>query len=112
VRADPVGVDQVLHNLLANALQAMERGGGTDRTLTLALSRLDAQAQLVVRDNGPGFAADALPHLFEPFFTTREGGLGLGLSLALSLAERFGGTLTARPAAPRGAEFTLVLPLA
>ena len=111
VRADPVGVDQVLHNLLANALQALERGGQTDRTLTLALTRAGDRAQLVVRDNGPGFAADALPHLFEPFFTTREGGLGLGLSLALSLAERFGGTLAARPATPRGAEFELTLPL-
>lgn len=112
VRADPVGMDQVLHNLLANALQAMERGGSADRTLTLELQGQGGRAQLVVRDNGPGFAADVLPHLFEPFFTTREGGLGLGLSLALSLAERFGGTLTARPAAPRGAEFALELPLA
>lgn len=111
VRADPVGVDQVLHNLLANALQALARSDG-ERVLTLALRQEGAKARLDVRDNGPGFAADQLPHLFEPFHTTREGGLGLGLSLSLSLAERFGGTLTARPASPRGAEFSLALPLA
>ena len=111
VRADPVGLDQVLHNLLANALQALERSSG-ERLLTLALARDGAQARLDVRDNGPGIAPEALPHLFEPFYTTREGGLGLGLSLSLSLAERFGGTLSARPATPRGAEFTLALPLA
>jgi C4-dicarboxylate-specific signal transduction histidine kinase len=111
VRADPVGLDQVLHNLLANALQALERSGG-ERTLALALARDGAQARLDLRDNGPGIAAEALPHLFEPFYTTREGGLGLGLSLSLSLVERFGGTLSAKPVAPRGAEFSLALPLA
>lgn len=111
VRADPVGLDQVLHNLLANALQALERSQ-SERVLTLALARDGAHARLDLRDNGPGIAPEALPHLFEPFYTTREGGLGLGLSLSLSLAERFGGTLSARPAAPRGAEFSLALPLA
>jgi signal transduction histidine kinase len=67
---------------------------------------------LSVRDSGPGIAPDSLPRVFEPFFTTRSGGLGLGLSLAQSLAEAFGGTLTAGHAAPRGAEFRLTLPLA
>jgi C4-dicarboxylate-specific signal transduction histidine kinase len=112
VRADPVGVDQVLHNLLANALQALERSDDGERVLTLALARDGTHARLDLRDNGPGIAPEALPHLFEPFYTTREGGLGLGLSLSLSLAERFGGTLSAKPAAPRGAEFSLALPLA
>jgi len=112
VRADPVGLDQVLHNLLANALQALERSADGERVLTLALARDGALARLDLRDNGPGIAPEALPHLFEPFYTTREGGLGLGLSLSLSLAERFGGTLSAKPAAPRGAEFSLALPLA
>jgi signal transduction histidine kinase len=113
VRADPVGLDQVLHNLLANALQALERSSG-ERMLTLALARDGTRARLDLRDNGPGIAAEALPHLFEPFYTTREGGLGLGLglSLSLSLVERFGGTLSAKPVAPRGAEFSLALPLA
>jgi signal transduction histidine kinase len=111
VRADPVGVEQVLHNLLGNALQALERSSG-ERVLTLALARDGDRARLDVRDNGPGIAPEALPHLFEPFYTTRDGGLGLGLSLSLSLAERFGGTLSAKPAAPRGAEFSLALPLA
>ena len=67
-----------------------------------------------VCDSGPGISAEALPRLFEPFFTTRRSGLGLGLGLSLceSLAQRMQGTLTARNAAHRGAEFRLSLHLA
>ena len=63
------------------------------------------------RDTGPGMPIDVLPHVFEPFFTTREGGLGLGLSLSESMAHAMGGTLTAFNQTPHGAEFRLSLPL-
>jgi len=66
---------------------------------------------LTVTDNGRGIAPDALPRLFEPFFSTREGGLGLGLSLSETLASGMGGSLSAANASPRGARFTLLLPL-
>ena len=63
-------------------------------------------------DSGPGIAPDALPHLFEPFFTTRDVVLGLGLSLCDSLATGMGGALSVAAAQPRGAVFTLSLPAA
>ena len=75
-------------------------------------SLLAIAAVVDIADSGPGIAAEALPRLFEPFFTTREGGLGLGLSLCESLASGMGGALSAANASPRGAVFTLRLPTA
>ncbi len=112
VGADPVALEQIVHNLLMNALQALEQVPAAERTLELTVSRVKAGAQLVVRDSGPGLAPEDLPHLFEPFFSRREGGMGLGLSLCESLASGLGGSLKARQNEPRGAEFTLVLPQA
>ena len=133
-------LQQICLHLLDNALDALsdtepasgsaERPGGL---ITLAAStRRDAQGQdwydLVVRDNGPGIASDIMPHIFEPFFSTRalqspvaahaSGGktlgryVGLGLAVARSLAHARGGELTAANAADGGAEFCLSLPLA
>lgn len=112
VLADPVALEQVIHNLLLNAMQALERVPRGERTLTLSLNAAAAQGALIVHDSGPGIAADVLPRLFDPFFTTRDGGLGLGLSLCETLATRMNGTLTADNHATRGAVFTLRLPLA
>lgn len=112
VLADPVALEQVIHNLLMNALQALEQVAAPQRELTLALREDYGQGVLSVRDSGPGIPPDLLPHIFEPFFTTRDKGLGLGLSLCETLAGNMGGTLTAHNAAPHGAEFRLSLPLA
>ncbi|WP_049058815.1 ATP-binding protein, partial [Achromobacter xylosoxidans] len=65
-----------------------------------------------VSDNGPGIAADALPRLFTPFYTTRAQGMGLGLALCETLAGAMDGRLAARNLQPAGACFTLALPLA
>jgi C4-dicarboxylate-specific signal transduction histidine kinase len=65
-----------------------------------------------VADSGPGIAPEHLPRVFEPFFSTRDKGLGLGLSLCESLAAEMGGRLTAAANAPRGALFRLSLPRA
>ena len=112
VQADPVALEQIIHNLLMNAMQALERVPRGQRVLTLSLDASDGYGVLSVRDSGPGIAADVLPRIFEPFFTTREGGLGLGLSLCETLATRMNGSLTAGNLAPRGAVFALRLPLA
>jgi len=112
VMADPVGLEQVVHNLLSNALQALAQVPPGERSLALAITRQGAQGVLSVGDNGPGITAENLPRVFEPFFTTRDGGLGLGLSLSQTLAEGFGGRLTAHHGVPRGAELLLTLPLA
>jgi signal transduction histidine kinase len=110
--ADPVALEQIAHNLLSNALQALAAVPAGDRRLRLQARLEGGSAVVEVTDSGAGLSPDVLPHLFEPFFTTRNGGLGLGLSLCESLATGMGGSLVGAPAAPRGAVFTLRLPLA
>ncbi|MCJ0761803.1 sensor histidine kinase [Variovorax terrae] len=112
VLAEPVALEQIIHNLLMNALQALDQVPALERHLGVALSAEDGLGVLTVSDSGPGIAPDVLPRLFEPFFTTREGGLGLGLSLCETLAAGMGGSLMAAHNAPRGAVFRLSLPLA
>ncbi len=111
VRADPVAVDQIVHNLLMNALQAMEGVDAPRRALALSVGTTGRQGELRVADRGQGIAPEALPRLFEPFFSTREGGLGLGLPLCETLAQGMGGSLTAANQPDGGAVFTLRLPL-
>lgn len=112
VMADVVALDQIIHNLLMNAVQAMQTTPSEQRRLTMVVEPTPTQARLVVQDHGPGIPAEALNRIFEPFFTTREGGLGLGLSLCETLAMAMGGTLSAKNLTPHGAEFCLTLPLA
>jgi signal transduction histidine kinase len=112
VLADPVALDQIVHNLILNALQALEQVPPAQRRLTLTVSSQGARADISVADSGPGIAPEVLPRLFEPFFSTREGGLGLGLSLCETLAQGMGGALSAANAPQGGAVFRLQLPLA
>ncbi|MBC5764899.1 sensor histidine kinase [Ramlibacter albus] len=112
VRAEPVALEQVVHNLLLNALQALEQVPQHERELKVTVAAQGATGVLEVADSGPGIPADVLPRIFEPFFTTRREGLGLGLSLSESLASGMGGELAARPREPRGAVLRLALPLA
>ena len=112
VLADPVALEQIVHNLLGNAIQAMDEVPADQRRIQLQVGTDRGMGVLTVRDSGPGIAAEALAHLFEPFYTTRPAGLGLGLSLSESLAQAMQGTLVARNVEPRGAEFRLALPLA
>jgi signal transduction histidine kinase len=112
VQADPVALEQIVHNLMLNALQALTAVPPGRRRLILGAASAGERVVLSVRDTGPGFPQGAMERLFEPFFTTREGGLGLGLSLCESLAAGMGGTLTARNRAEGGAELTLTLPRA
>ena len=116
VQAERVAVEQIVHNLVTNALQAMEAVPQSQRQLTVAVEAIEQNGQnrgvLRVQDTGPGIAPEALPHVFAPFFSTREGGLGLGLSLCETLAHDMGGQLLAHARAPQGAEFVLQLPLA
>jgi len=112
VLAEPVAVEQIIYNLLTNALHALQQVPAGERALTVEISREAKTGVISVSDSGHGIPADVLPHLFEPFFSTRHEGLGLGLSLCESLAQGMGGEVSASHREPRGAKFRLTLPLA
>ncbi|TBU89048.1 sensor histidine kinase [Stutzerimonas kirkiae] len=106
---DQTRLEQILVNLVANALDAM--GEQPERRLWLNGAASAGQYRLEVRDNGPGISPELRVHLFEPFFTTKPGeqGLGLGLTLSASLAAAAGGSLTVRHPAEGGSAFILCL---
>jgi signal transduction histidine kinase len=97
----------VLQNLISNAAAATPVGGEIEIGSRLEAGRL----QLTVADSGPGIPAADLEKIFEPLFTTRPDGLGLGLSISRTIVERLGGTITVRNRPGRGAAFTVELPL-
>ncbi|WP_215779648.1 ATP-binding protein [Paludibacterium sp. B53371] len=107
---DPNRLEQVLVNLLTNSLDALQDMPGA--RIIIRSRRLDQRVELTLHDNGHGFSAKSLQHLFEPFYTTKPAGVGLGLGLTLSasiLAEA-GGSLSAANHPQGGAIFTLLLP--
>jgi C4-dicarboxylate-specific signal transduction histidine kinase len=109
VQADPIAVEQIIHNLITNAIAAMERTPVHQRRLTLTVQTQGAHGLLDVSDSGSGIAPEVMPRLFEPFFSTHKGGLGLGLSLCESLAQKMGASLTASSPPGAGATFRLQL---
>ncbi|WP_231512476.1 PAS domain S-box protein [Paucibacter sp. KBW04] len=112
VRGDPLLLEQLMINLLMNALQAGQELAQERRQIEIEVS-VEAQVlSLQVRDHGPGIAPELLGHLFDPFFSTKPDGLGLGLKICRSIAEAHGGALSAanRLDGP-GACFSLSLPL-
>jgi len=111
-QCDPNRLEQVLINLIGNALDAM--AGQPAPRLELTWARAGDSVRLQVRDHGPGLSEEALGHLFEPFFTTKAAGEGLGLGLAISagIIRDFGGNLSGANHPAGGAVFTLELPLA
>ena len=108
VQGDEALLKGALLNLGQNSLQAM----GPTGQLSLSASRQGAEARVSIVDQGPGFSPDALGRLFQPFFTTKPQGSGLGLALARRTVAAHGGDLSAANAAHGGAEVTLTLPLA
>lgn len=110
VRADRVALEQVLHNLLTNAAQALQKTTEGTREIHVQLSCDGRHVRCAVADTGPGLSEQAREHMFEPFFTTREGGLGLGLSLSQSLMQSMGGELEVGTDSKSGACFVLSLP--
>ncbi|MDP6530091.1 MAG: ATP-binding protein [Gemmatimonadota bacterium] len=108
VDADPRRIQQVLLNLLLNAVQAMPGGGRI-------CARVDASgdaARAVITDSGPGFSGKELQGAFQPFYTTKESGSGLGLTMAKRIVEAHGGRLTLGNADSGGARVTMEIPQA
>ncbi len=109
VRADPQRLEQVLVNLLLNALDAV--AAADERNIAVSACAAESGVDIIVRDSGPGIAETALPHMFEPFFTTKPAGSGLGLGLAISrmIATELGGDLQVWNRDGGGAEFIVRL---
>ena len=105
-------LEQVLVNLYANALDAMN--GSEVRSLRVSVACTPEHVLIHVADTGPGLSTEVYEHLFEPFFTTKPQGLGLGLGLAISeqITRQFGGVLRAENAPGGGAIFTIELQIA
>lgn len=106
-----VQLQQVLINLVMNARDAMQSIEMQARQVTIQSTR-SASGDIVVSvtDSGPGLQADIEDHLFEHFFTTKKGGMGLGLPISRSIIEMHGGTMGAEPASPQGMTFFFTLP--
>lgn len=110
VLADPVELEQVIFNLLRNALEAVSEQS-EPREVWIELMEADGAVRLDIADNGPGVPTELVPNLFTPFTTTRPEGTGLGLALSQRLVERAGGEIAYIPQ-DRGALFRVTLPLA
>jgi C4-dicarboxylate-specific signal transduction histidine kinase len=109
VRAEEVRLEQILVNLLANAIDAVH--DGERRRIAVSVESTDEIVTVEVVDSGPGIAAADTSVVFDPFYTTKEpgAGTGLGLSISYNIAKDFGGNLVAASGAA-GARFTLTLP--
>jgi C4-dicarboxylate-specific signal transduction histidine kinase len=111
VMTDRVQLQQVLLNLIVNACDAMESNPPEDRNLTLTTFIAQNEIRIGVLDCGVGLPDD-VETLFQPFHTTKDGGLGMGLSICRTLVTSQGGRLWAERRAERGAAFYVALPLA
>jgi PAS domain S-box-containing protein len=110
VQGDRVQLQQVLLNLIINAIEAMRDVGEEERELLVRTRNEQDGVSVEVRDSGPGFAPETLERVFEAFYTTKPGGLGLGLSICRSIIEAHNGRLWASPNVPRGAIFGFIAP--
>ncbi len=112
VRGDRIPLQQVVLNLMANAADAMATVEPGQRQLTVRSRQVYGRARVSVRDTGPGIDPDRLPRLFEPFFSTKDKGMGLGLSICRSIVEAHGGRIWARNSPRSGAVFSWWIPIA
>ncbi len=110
VLADKVQIQQVVLNLVRNAVDAMVAGPAAPRELTIALAPGEAgMVQVTVADTGPGIDPDVAGQLFQPFITTKRTGMGVGLSISRTIVEAHGGHIWAGPREGGGAEFGFTL---
>lgn len=101
---------QILLNLLTNALEAAESGGASGRMVVVRTSTRGSALRVEVEDNGPGVAAELRDKVFEPFFSTKDHGLGVGLSITRSIVASAGGRIWVEPAESGGARFCAEFP--
>ncbi len=111
IQGDRVQLQQVMLNLIINAIQAMSGLAAGVRELRITTENTESEGvRLAVRDSGPGLSSENFQRLFEPFYTTKPEGMGMGLSICRSIIEAHGGRLWAIPCKPQGALFQFTIP--
>lgn len=112
VRGDPIQLQQVILNLIINAMDAVSDGDAGKREIIVSTHREGNQAEIRITDTGPGIAATDLANIFDPFFTTKPQGMGMGLAIAKTIVEAHHGEISAANHASGGALFRIRLPVA
>jgi len=111
ILGDRIQLQQVILNLIVNGIDAMQDTTRENRIISIRTSRLEDFAELSVSDLGPGIPEEKLKEIFEPFFTSKAGGMGMGLSIARTIIEAHHGLILARNRDHGGASFRIKLPL-
>jgi two-component system sensor kinase FixL len=112
VRGDRVQLQQVVLNLILNAFDALKDAPATERNVAVGVkTTAGGRVEVSVRDHGTGLTSDNLTKIFDPFYTTKRDGLGMGLAISRSIIEAHGGRLWAENNADRGATFYFTIPV-
>ena len=111
ILGDRIQLQQVILNLVVNGIDAMKDTPSENRIISIRTSRVENFAQLSVSDRGSGIPEDKLKEVFEPFFTSKAEGMGMGLSIARTIIEAHNGLISAKNRDHGGASFRIRLPL-
>src|SRR5467141_2044293 len=111
ILGDRIQLQQVILNLVVNGIDAMKDTPTENRIISIRTSRVEKFAELAVSDRGPGIPEDKLKKVFEPFYTSKSGGMGMGLSIARTIIEAHNGLISAKNRDHGGASFRIRLPL-
>ena len=111
ILGDRIQLQQVILNLVVNGIEAMRDTSSENRIISIRTSRVENFAQLSVSDRGSGIPEDKLKEVFEPFFTSKAEGMGMGLSIARTIIEAHHGQISANNRDHGGASFRIKLPL-
>src|SRR5258708_22098842 len=111
ILGDRIQLQQVILNLVLNGIDAMTDAPSENRTISIRTSRVETFAELSVSDRGPGIPEDKLKEVFEPFYTSKVQGMGMGLSIARTIIEAHHGLICAKNRDHGGASFRIRLPL-
>lgn len=112
VKGDPIQLQQVILNLIINAMDAISETQAKKREVSVTTKLSGAFAEIRVSDTGPGISADNLKNIFDPFFTTKPQGMGMGLAIVRTVVEAHQGRISAENHASGGAQFTISIPVA
>ena len=111
IEVDNIQIQQVIFNLLRNGMEAIDAGFADKRSVSIQTSRnSDDTVEIAISDTGIGISPEISERLFEPFVTTKKGGMGIGLSISRSIIEAHGGRLSATPNPDKGTTFHITLP--